>query len=376
MATEPDRAKLATWIARTSGFGRGAELISLEPLAGGQSSELLLLVCRRRDANEERFIIRLEQRNRQLFLKPDIVREFRVIDGVARAGTVPVPPLIAVERDDSIFGVPFLVMREVVGKSPLGRPSLHRAGLLTTLEAEQRRRIAENGITAMAAIHAIDWRHSHAFLADRVDGRSGLKAHLQQLTDWYRWATQGQPYSITDHALDYLHANIDGLKDKEEVLLWGDARPGNILFADDQSVAAVLDWEGALIGPRGLDVAYWIMMDEFHAEAIGVPRSRGWPGAPEVLARYHALSGKEIQDLEFFVIMGAFFVGTTLIRATDIGIASGRFAPDSTMAQANTLTQILADRLGLRVPPLSPDFIAHRGLAPGTLGLARASDVP
>src|ERR1700749_786464 len=99
MATEPDRARLAAWISRTPGFRSGAEFISLDPLAGGQSSELFLLVCRCADANEERFVIRLEQRNRQLFLKPDILREFHVIDGVARSGAVPVPPLIAVERD-------------------------------------------------------------------------------------------------------------------------------------------------------------------------------------------------------------------------------------------------------------------------------------
>jgi aminoglycoside phosphotransferase (APT) family kinase protein len=370
MATEPERIRLAAWISRTAAFACETELVSVETLAGGQSSELFLLVCRSPEAGEERFIVRLEQRNKQLFLEPDIVREFRVIDGVAKAGTVPVPPLIALERDVSIFGAPFLVMREVAGKSPLGRPSLHLAGLLTALESEQRRRIAENGIAAMAAIHAIDWRRSHGFMAERLDGRSGLDAHLGQLTRWYHWAAQGRPYPITDRALEFLHTNRDALQDNEEVLLWGDARPGNILFADDQSVAAVLDWEGALIGPRGLDLAYWMMMDEFHAEAIGIRRSPGWPTAPDVLARYRALTGKQILDLDFFVIMGAFFVGTTLIRATDIAIAAGRLTPESSMAHANTLTQILADRLGLPVPPLSPDFVAHRGLPLGTLGLA------
>ncbi|MBA3055427.1 MAG: phosphotransferase family protein [Sphingomonadales bacterium] len=370
MTTEAAATSLAAWIARTPAFRPRTEIVSFVQFAGGQSSELFRLVCHSPDGGEERFIVRLEQRGKQLFMQPDILREFRVMDGVARAGTVPVPPMIAVESDPSVLGQRFLVMREVAGQSPLGRPSLHRAGLLTELAPEERRRIAENGIDAMAAIHGIDWRKSHAFLAEGNAGRTALEAHLARLEEWYAWATQGRPFPITDRALEYLRANRSGLQDTEEVLLWGDARPGNILFAADQSVAAVLDWEGALIGPRGLDVAYWVMSDEFHAEAIGIPRSPGWPGAEDVLARYRTASGKDVPDLEYFVIMGAFFMATTLIRATDISVEAGRLSPGSTMATANTLTQILADRLGLPVPPLSPDFVAHRSLPPGTLGLA------
>jgi len=38
------------------------------------------------------------------------------------------------------------------------------------------------------------------------------------------------------------------------------------------------------------------------------------------------------------------------------------------MAHANTATQIVAERLGLAIPPLSPDFVAHRGLPAGFTG--------
>lgn len=382
MNSEPGTAPLAQWIARTPAFPPDSQIVSFNRFAGGQSSELFRLVCHSPESGEQRYIVRLEQRGKQLFMQPDIVREFQVMDGVARAGTVPVPPLIAVESDPSVLGQPFLVMAQVEGNSPLGRPSLHSAGLLTGLTPAQRRRIAENGIDAMAAIHGIDWHKSHAFLAEGSGltegsgGRTGLEAHLARLAEWYGWATQGRPFPITDRALEYLLAHKSDLQDTEEVLLWGDARPGNILFADNQSVAAVLDWEGALIGPRGLDVAYWMMSDEFHAEAIGIARSPGWPSAADVLARYRAATGKDIPDLEYFTIMGAFFMGTTLIRATDIAVEAGRLASNSAMAQANTLTQILADRLGLPVPALSPDFVTHRSLPPGTLGLAGRAPSP
>jgi aminoglycoside phosphotransferase (APT) family kinase protein len=193
---------------------------------------------------------------------------------------------------------------------------------------------------------------------------------LRQLADWYAWAARGRPFPFTDQALDYLLRTRGALRDDRDVLLWGDARPGNILFAPDQSIAAVLDWEGAFIGPRALDVGYWIMMDSFHAEKIGIERSPGWPSEVEVVDRYRQVSGHELHDLDYYIVLGAFFIATTLIRATDISVESGRLPADTQMAHANTATQIVAERLGLAVPPLSPDFVAHRGLPVGFTGRA------
>jgi aminoglycoside phosphotransferase (APT) family kinase protein len=132
----------------------------------------------------------------------------------------------------------------------------------------------------------------------------------------------------------------------------------------------VLDWEAALIGPRGLDLGYWLMMDRFHAEAIGVTRSQGWPTEAETIARYAASADMSIPDLDYFIVMGAFFMATTMIRAADMGVASGKFAPGTRFGSDNTATQIIAEQLGLPIPPLSPDFITHRGLVPGTKVLA------
>jgi aminoglycoside phosphotransferase (APT) family kinase protein len=198
----------------------------------------------------------------------------------------------------------------------------------------------------------------------------GVDRYLDHLSRWYDWTVQGRAFPATDAALAYLKRTRASLTDSPDVLLWGDARPGNILFATDQSVAAVLDWEAALIGPRGLDLGYWLMMDRFHAEAIGVARLPGWPDEAETIARYAAAAGMAVPDLDYFIVMGAFFMATTMIRAADMGVASGKFAPGTRFGCDNTATQIIAQQLGLTIPPLSSDFIAHRGLPPGAKGLA------
>lgn len=361
--------RLAAWLREQPAFGLQCEVRSLAPLAGGQSSELFKLVCRMPpDQADAAFVIRFEQRGKQLFLTPDIVRESRVLDGVARHNSVPVPTVMAVEASGALLSTPFLIMRLVEGRSPLGRPSMHAQGLLTELTAQQRRALAYNGLDAMAGIHAIEWRRWHAFLNVDGDREPGIDRHLRHIADWYAWAAKGRPFPLTDQALDYLLRARRSLRDERDVLVWGDARPGNILFAADQSVAAVLDWEGALIGPRALDVGYWIMMDSFHAEMIGIQRLPGWPSTAEMVERYRRLSGHELNDLDYYILLGALFMATALIRATDIGIASGRLPADTRMAHANTTTQIIAERLGLEVPPLSPDFVAHRGLSSGFTG--------
>lgn len=358
------RARLGAWLRRHPAFT--AELADFAPLAGGQSSTLFRFTC---TAMPGAFVIRMEPRGRQIFLAPDIVREFRIAEGLAQAGLT-AAPLVAVETDPGILGAPFMVMAEVAGRAPLGRPSLHLAGLLPELSAPQRRQLANAAIDALAGVHGADWRTTHSFLADELGGQRGLDRHLDHLSRWYEWTVKGREFAVTDRALDFLKRGRAGLTDTPDVLLWGDARVGNILFGQDQAVAALLDWEAALIGPRGLDLGYWLMMDRFHAEAIGVERLPGWPSETETIARYSASAGLTVPDLDYYIVMGAFFMATTMIRAADMGENSGKFAPGTRFGRDNTATQIIAERLGLPVPPLSPDFIAHRGLPSGARGLA------
>lgn len=357
-------SNLALWLRANSAFGPHTRLIEATGISGGQSGDLTRFICRRNGSSEDEcFVLRREPRAKQYFLKPDIVREYQVIDGVARSGLVPVPPLIALERDATVLGAPFLVMREMPGAAPLGRPSMHEVGMLTEIGATKRTKLAENGLAAMGAIHAVDWRHTHPFLADELGAMSGLDFRLSMLEEWYRWSAKGRPFDLCDRALAFLLKNRPDKCD-EDVLLWGDARPGNILFNKDQSVSAVLDWEGALVGPAELDLGYWIMMDRFHTDMIGVERLPGWPSESETVSHYRKITGRDLCNLDYFILMGAFFIATTMIRAADLGIESGRLAPSTRMAHDNTATQIVARMLNLPEPDLSPDFVAHRGLDP------------
>ena len=65
-----------------------------------------------------------------------------------------------------------------------------------------------------------------------------------------------------------------------------------MVFADDLSVAAMLDWEGATLGPPEIDVAWWVMFDEFLCEANGLTRLSGVHDRSATLQRYAELAGQ------------------------------------------------------------------------------------
>jgi aminoglycoside phosphotransferase (APT) family kinase protein len=251
-------------------------------------------------------------------------------------------------------------MAHVAGTVPFGKPSIHAVGWLPTLTPAERQRLWHSAMDCLVAVHDVDWRRTHAFLAGEGEREVGLHAHLDRLRSWYRWTTRGRRFPMTDAALDYVFSRLNHVREGDPVMVWGDARIGNMIFGDDFTVAAAIDWEVASIGPRGIDVAHWLFFDEFLTAASGVERLAGMPDRATTLAEYEARSGRSIDDLEYYEVLQLLFMATTLIRQADIRVAQGRLAEGTRMGHDNTVTQMLARRLGLPVPELAPDYLAHR----------------
>ncbi len=376
-SSECRRAALERWVAArlepvALGGVRDLTVSFVDERIGGQSNETVLFGVRWSDAEgqrDARLVLRLQPSARtQIFEHPDAVRESRVLDALARQSTVPVPRVWWAEADPSILGVPFFVMSEVVGRVPLAKPSVHTNGWLPTLTPLQRRRVSDTGIEALAAIHRVDWRSPLAFLVDPLGAPPGVAGELERLTRYYRWVVDGRPYPVTDAALAWLAERAPAVAERagDPVLVWGDARIGNVIYdgpgdaGDDVSVAAVIDWELATIGPAGVDLGHWSFMDAFHAEAAGIERLDGYPSGEEVVARYESAVGRSLPDLDWFEIRSALFMAATIIRQADLRIARGEQRADTDMGHGNLCTRYIAERLGLAVPELSQDWIAHR----------------
>lgn len=355
-------APLAAWLIEKTGAEEITVLGFSRPAAGQSNDTVLVDVCL--DGRSEHLVVRRQATGTSIFRDPDVLREARVLEGLARAG-VPVPAVRWSEPDPEILGSPFFVMERVEGRVPLGKPSIHTVGWLPTLDPAERTQLWSGALDVLVAVHAVDWRDTHGFLLDGDPQAATLAAQVAAMADWYRWSAAGRRFPITDAAVEYLEQRVEEVDAGNPVLLWGDPRVGNMLFADDHRVAAAIDWETAGIGPAGRDVAHWLFFDEFQTTAVGIEPLEGWPDRETTISCYEARSGRRLGDLAFFDVMESLFMATTLIRQADRRAADGLAPANTRMGHDNTVTQMLARQLSLPVPPLSPDYVAHRGGPPG-----------
>lgn len=381
----PARHTLPTWLAARLSADAGSTVASVqvsEPARAGvgQSSETWLFEARWAQGGRRHtadLVLRKQPGYDGIFLRPDAGREFQIIRALEPYPAVPVPRVRWVERDPAVLGAPFFVMDRVPGVVPSGRPSIHVTGWLTTLTAGQRRSAWQSSVDAIAALHEVPWPRSHAFLAGPDAGQdagaepaaagaddpapAGMTAYLRHLAEWYHWAAAGRRFPVTEAALAYALDRAAGATDSPPVLAWVDARPGNIIFDPDLCVpAALIDWEVATLAPPEVDLAHWLIFDEFATSAAGIERLPGYGSAEEILNRYETVSGRRLGDIGYFEIVQCLFMATTLIRQADAHARAGLLPPGTRMGYGNPMTQMLARRLGLPVPELSEDYLLHR----------------
>ncbi len=97
-----------------------------------------------------------------------------------------------------------------------------------------------------------------------------------------------------------------------------------MLFGDDGSVASVLDWEMATIGPAEMDLAWYLALDDLTTRFVKrtVP---GFLARADFIGRYEAALGRTVVDLEWHEIFA-------LVRSTAINDRQARLAAESGVA--------------------------------------------
>ncbi|MCW2720057.1 phosphotransferase family protein [Pseudonocardia sp.] len=289
------------------------------------------------------YVLRIQPTAHQLFVEPNALFQARMMQTLATETDIPVPPVPFVEPTAELFGAPFYVMERVPGRIPPDVPSWHRRGWVADLAPAQRRELYDNGLVALARLHAVDWRPGFAFLAPAV-GRDPLSAYLDRLTAWFTWAQADVVHDadVVTAALEYVHRARPAIEG--EGIVWGDARPGNIIFGDDLSVAALIDWETTTVGPPGIDLGWWLVFEDYLSEAQGRPRLEGVPGRDATIARYEELAGRPVRGIAYYEVLAALVLSLITSRLTRLLIEGG-LAQNVATEYTTRVTGMLRDRL-------------------------------
>jgi aminoglycoside phosphotransferase (APT) family kinase protein len=243
-----------------------------------------------------------------VFPRYDLATQFEVISQVAARSDVPVPAVRWYEPDERVLGTPFFVMDQVDGRIPLDNPPYVFTGWLLDATAGELTRLQQASVGVLAGLHRIA-EPATAFPALRPPGGiDSLRWHADQQRDYYRWALAGDGIRvpIIERSLDWLDGHWPHDRGPD-VLSWGDSRIGNIIYQGFEPTA-VLDWEMAALGPRELDVSWFIFLHRFFqdiAQFFGLPGLPGFLRRSEVERCYQELTGYQLRDMDFYLTYAA-----------------------------------------------------------------------
>ncbi|MDB5967737.1 MAG: aminoglycoside phosphotransferase [Hydrocarboniphaga sp.] len=287
----------------------------------------------------ERYVLRRAPLRDPIFLGFDLSIERRTMQALAKASTAPVAEVRWFEEDVSILGASFFVMRHVDGRVPSDNPPYSAAGSgwIADATARQREQLWWNGLQTLSAVHRVDWKAT-GLQTPNASGAGPLSRDLEAFDALYRRGCAGHYRAILDEAHEFLS---DRLPVEPEVrLCWGDARLGNLMFRDWTCVA-VLDWEMSSIGMPEKDLAWWLLMDRYFHEGIGIPRMAGWPTHEETLRQYAAWVGRPLKDLPYYTVFAAY--RSLVIYARFVALGLMPTVPSDLQPSARLLRRALDD---------------------------------
>ncbi len=263
-------------------------------IAGGRSN----LTYAVEGSDGRRWALRRPPIGKTLGSAHDMGRETKVVSALADT-EVPVAPIAGYCTDVSVNDAPFYVMEFVEGPILRMRPDAE------PYDHAQQRRIGENVIDTLVAIHAID--PDAVGLGDLGKREDYVARTLRRWQgQWEKSQTREIP--LIDEVHDRLAARIP--EQGPATIVHGDYRLDNMILTPDAGgVAAVVDWELSTLGDPLADVGmllvYWGDRDAalfpLFEPATTAP---GFPSLDEVREHYAERSGRDLGLIDFYVAVG------------------------------------------------------------------------
>ncbi len=361
LASDEVQARLRDWLEANVAGWSNVRLRPLEvALGSGFSAEIFFVDVEYDDAagaQSRTLVVRRQPTDLEVVLGSSLELQGRMMAGLDRLKLAPVPDWIGMELDPVVLGNPFLIMGRVEGQSATQNPNYNSTGWIADMTPAQRGATWKNAIEAFAQLSKIDWQaDGFAFLARAEWGKPGLDQYLGHIEAWYQGCRKDRVMPTVDAAIAYIRVHEP--KDTPVNVLWGDSTPSNVMFLADGSVSGLIDWELAAMGPSELDLAWWLYFDDLFSRRFGVARLAGLPTRDESIAIWEAATGRKAQHLDYYDVVVALRMALVVVGAFDRQVGVGNIPAENKSLNANFMTLYLAERLGMELPELGPDFYA------------------
>jgi aminoglycoside phosphotransferase (APT) family kinase protein len=300
-----DVTRVGAWMDDTGLPGTG-EPVEARYISGGSQNEIYEL---RRGALH--CAMRIPPPSAPATRDEGIVREWRIIE--ALDGTdVPHTEAVAVCTDAAVLGRTFYLMGFVDGWSPMGLTDGWPAPFDADIEA--RKGLAFQLVEGIARLSKVDWQAKGLQDLGRPDG-----FHERQVDRWtaFLQRIKGRELPGFDEAAAWLRAHrpLDFIPG----LMHGDYQFANVMFRDGgpARLAAIVDWEMGTVGDPKLDLGWTVQGwpdDTSAPDAAGSSYvdMHGMPPRDEVISHYAKVSGRQVDDIDYYVILAKWKLGVVL----------------------------------------------------------------
>jgi aminoglycoside phosphotransferase (APT) family kinase protein len=300
-----DGDQLVKWMDQIGLPGQG-EALEQRYISGGSQNEIYEI--RRGDLHGA---IRIPPPTAPESRDDGILREWRIID--ALDGTdVPHTPAIAVCEDKAVLGRTFYIMGYVDGWSPMQMDRRWPEPFASDLDA--RKGLAYQLVEGIALLGRVDWQAKGLQDLGRPDG-----FHDRQVDRWTAFLNRikGRELPGFDEAASWLreHRPIDFIPG----LMHGDYQFANVMFEHGAParLAAIVDWEMGTVGDPKLDLG-WVVQswpkdtDDPTLSGAGYADMYAMPSRDEVVDHYARVSGRQVDDLDYYIILAKWKLGVVL----------------------------------------------------------------
>ena len=232
----------------------------------------------------------------------DMGREFRVLSLLQKADFQQIPRPLSMETSGDVLGAPFYVMERLNGV-------ILRATHAAKVEFSENkmRELCDKLVENLVNLHSLDIETTQLSTLGKPDGYV-----KRQVEGWIKRYQNSKTDDVADmETVAEWMLNFTP-REQKPTFLHNDYKFDNVVWNTEMTdIIGVLDWEMSTVGDPLMDLgaalAYWCeATDSDFSKMFNLTWLKGSLSRKEVVAKYAAMTGRDLTDIHFYYIFGLY----------------------------------------------------------------------